>query len=130
MGIDVDRSSLFIDGGWVPSTGRGVFEVINPATEQPVGRAPQGTTADMDAAVAAARRAFDLGPWPRMSSSERAEVLARLHEALSGRTQDIAELVTDEVGTPLSLSSMVQSGVLMMFLDYYVGLARERVLRR
>jgi betaine-aldehyde dehydrogenase len=127
MGIDVDRSTLFIGGEWVPSTGRDFFEVTNPATEQVMGRAPRGTNADMDAAVTAARHAFDHGPWPTMSSSERAEVLSLLHMSLTARTQDIAELVTDEVGTPLMLSSMVQAGAPLMFLDYYVGLARERV---
>jgi betaine-aldehyde dehydrogenase len=127
MGIDVDRSTLFVGGEWVPSSGRDFFEVTNPATEQVLGRAPRGTAADMDAAVAAARHAFDHGPWPTMSSAERAEVLSRLHTSLTARTQDIAELVTDEVGTPLMLSSMVQAGAPLMFLDYYVGLARERV---
>jgi betaine-aldehyde dehydrogenase len=127
MGVDRERDTIFIGGQFAPAVGRERFEVVNPATEQVVGHAPKGTTADMDAAVAAARRAFDDGPWPKMSTTERAEVLARLHASLSARTQDIAELVTDEVGTPLTLSSMVQAAAPLMFLDYYVGLAKTRV---
>ncbi|GAC1374370.1 MAG: aldehyde dehydrogenase [Acidimicrobiales bacterium] len=126
MGIDVDRNTLFIGGEWLPSTGGEFFEVVNPATERVIGRAPRGTRKDIDLAVAAARRAFDQGPWPTMTSAERAEVLARLHTSLGARMQDIAELVTSEVGTPLMLSSMIQAGAPLMFLDYYVGLARTR----
>lgn len=126
MGIDVDRNTLFIGGEWLPSTGGEFFEVVNPATERVIGRAPRGTRKDIDLAVAAARRAFDQGPWPTMTSAERAEVLARLHTSLGARMQDIAELVTSEVGTPLMLSSMIQAGAPLMFLDYYVGIARTR----
>ena len=55
---------LYIDGTWTDASG-GTFDVLNPATEEVVARAPNGTRADLERAIAAARRAFDEGPWPR-----------------------------------------------------------------
>ena len=61
------HDKLFIGGEWVAPAGTDVIEVISPHTEEVVGRVPEGTTADIDRAVAAARTAFDEGEWPRMS---------------------------------------------------------------
>ena len=70
-----DRDTLFIDGGWAAPAGTDVLEVVSPHSEQVVARVPEGTAADIDAAVAAARRAFDEGPWPRLSPQERIDVV-------------------------------------------------------
>ncbi|HXH59261.1 MAG TPA: aldehyde dehydrogenase family protein [Iamia sp.] len=79
---------LFIGGDWVAPTGGDVIDVVNPSTEALAGRVPDGTTADIDAAVAAARDAFDHGPWPRMSPKERAEVLAATSGAITADIRD------------------------------------------
>ena len=55
---------LYIDGAWTGSAGDSALTVLNPATEEVIGTVPEGTPADIDRAVAAARRAFDEGPWP------------------------------------------------------------------
>ena len=68
---------LYIDGAWTGSDGDSVLTVLNPATEEAIGTVPEGTVADIDRAVAAARRAFDEGPWPWLSPRERAAVMLR-----------------------------------------------------
>src|SRR3546814_1344648 len=71
---------LYINGEWIDS-GPEREDVINPATETVIGRAPVGTAAAADAAIAAARTAFDDGPWPTMSMAERAAILRRMHRS-------------------------------------------------
>src|SRR5204862_39023 len=80
------------------------IEVINPATEEVMGRAPDATAADVDRAVAAARRAFDEGPWPTMSVDERADALAKAADNLRNRQEEISTLITSEMGSPISFS--------------------------
>jgi len=79
------RSELYIDGKWVKPAKGGTFPVINPATEEVIHHAPFGTAEDVDAAVKAARRAFDEGPWPRLPSAERARYLRAIAEEIRAR---------------------------------------------
>ena len=116
---------LFIGGDWVKSTGSGTIEVISPGTEEPIGRVPDSTEADVDAAVAAARQAFDFGPWPRTSPAERADLLAGVSATIQARSEEIARTITEQNGSPISWSLMGQVFSATMVLDYYVGLARE-----
>jgi betaine-aldehyde dehydrogenase len=120
----IERRELFIDGAFSPSSSSQIIEVRSPADGHVVGSVPEADLVDLDRAVAAARRAFDEGPWPRLTMAERAEYLSRVHAVLNGRQGELAALVTDEVGTPISFSTMVQAMVPMMFLDYYVNLGR------
>jgi aldehyde dehydrogenase (NAD+) len=120
----IERRELFIDGAFTPSDSSERIEVRSPADGQIVGSVPEANLTDLDRAVAAARRAFDEGPWPRLTMAERAEQLGRVHAELNGRQAELAALVTDEVGTPISFSTMVQAMAPMMFLDYYVKLGR------
>jgi len=117
------RDQLFIGGEWVKPQGSGVIEVISPHTEAVIGSVPDASPADLDAAVAAARRAFDDGPWPRMTPEERAEGLKRLSGALQSRAQDIADLISSQNGSPKSWSIMGQVFSSTMVLDTYAGLA-------
>ena len=73
---------LFIGGDYVASSGTETIEVINASTEEVAGRTPEATTADIDRAVAAARTAFDDGPWSRTSPAERAELVGQLREEM------------------------------------------------
>jgi aldehyde dehydrogenase (NAD+) len=115
---------LFIGGEWVEPAGTGVLEVVNPATEEIVGRAPEGTTADVDRAVEAARSAFQSGPWPAMSAAERADVMQRLCELVQANADELANLITAENGAPILFSHFGQVGAAHMVLDYYAGLTR------
>ena len=116
---------LFIGGEWVaPSTDRR-FQVVSPTTEEVIGSAPEAVESDVDAAVAAARRAFDEGPWPRTSATDRAEVMARLHQLFVERSNDLAELITAEMGAPILFSHFGQVGAAGMVLEYFTNLTRS-----
>ena len=89
--MSLDRDTLFIDGGWAaPATTR-TIEVISPHTEQVVATVPEGTIGDIDAAVAAARHAFDHGPWPRMTPAERIDVVAAFSGLYAGKMAEMAD---------------------------------------
>ena len=119
------QDRFFIGGEWVEPVGTATIEVTAAATEEPIGRVPDGTDADMDRAVAAAREAFDSGPWPRMAPAERADVMARISQGLQARMQEIGETISSENGSPISWSVMAQVFASTMVIDYYAGLARE-----
>jgi aldehyde dehydrogenase (NAD+) len=114
---------LFIGGEWVQPEGNGTIEVVSPSSEEVIGVVPDGTPADMDKAVGAARRAFDEGPWPHLSPVERAEVLNRLSQALQGKAQDLADVISAQNGSPKQWSIMGQVFSATMVLDTYVRLA-------
>ncbi|KDA05322.1 aldehyde dehydrogenase [Microbacterium sp. CH12i] len=99
--------------------------VINPADLSVVGTAPDGGAADVDSAVRAARLAFDEGPWPRMSGAERADWMERLADELERRGSEFAALVTDEIGQPVGLSSVMNGIVPGSHLRYYADQARQ-----
>lgn len=102
-----DRDDLFIDGQWVKPAGSEIINVIDPATEQVIGHVPAGSAEDVDAAVTAARRAFN----PLISIEERRDRLTRVIEAMEKRLPDIAETITREMGAPIRISQTVQTQV-------------------
>jgi aldehyde dehydrogenase (NAD+) len=112
---------LFIGGRWDAPAGGGVLEVRSPATREVVGQVPLATTADLDRAVAAARRAFDDGPWPQLSLAERAGHVARLAEALRPRAGELDRLVPLESGIPVCFASGSSA---LPLVDYYVEVAQ------
>jgi betaine-aldehyde dehydrogenase len=119
------KDKLFIDGQWIDSTGSGTIEVIEAATEQVMGTAPDGTTADIDKAVAAARRTFDDGAWTGTTPAERADIMAALSAQIQGRYEEIAQVITRENGSPISFSIMAQVFAATMVLDYYTNLTKS-----
>jgi aldehyde dehydrogenase (NAD+) len=104
-----DRDKLYIDGAWVPSEGTGTIDVFDSTDGSVIGRIPEGTAADVDRAVAAARAAFD--EWARKTPEERAKACTRIAEGLGARTDEIATTVTREAGMPKYLSTIVQAGL-------------------
>ncbi|OCJ07963.1 aldehyde dehydrogenase [Rhizobium sp. AC44/96] len=95
------KDKLFIAGQWVAPVKGGSFDVVNPATEQTIHRAPAGTAEDIDLAVTAARQAFDVGPWPRMSGRERAVILRRIADIILAEKHALAHLEVLDNGKPL-----------------------------
>jgi aldehyde dehydrogenase (NAD+) len=93
---------MFVGGAWVPARGEGRNPVTDPATGEVWGSVPDGSADDVDAAVAAARDAFDAGPWPRLSPSERAAYLTRIAEEIEARAEDLALTNTRENGSPIT----------------------------
>src|SRR5439155_14824775 len=91
-------NEVLIGGQWTPALDGRTIPVISPATEEPIAHVSLGGVQDIDRAVRAARSAFDEGPWPRMSPHKRAAVLARASELLMVRHDELAELISREVG--------------------------------
>ncbi|MEU8345105.1 betaine-aldehyde dehydrogenase [Actinomadura meyerae] len=118
-----EHDRLFIGGEWAAPAGTATIDVISPHTEEVIGRVPEGTEGDIDAAVAAARRAFDEGPWPRMTPAERAEIVGRLSAIYAERQQEMADLCTAQMGSPIMFSVFGQAAIPQMVLQYYVDLA-------
>ncbi len=118
------RDRLFIDGKWQAPAKGGTFPVIDPATEELVHRAPAGTKEDIDAAVKAARLAFDQGPWPRLSGRERAKVLRRISDIILARKHDLARLEVIDNGKPLPEAIWDMEDTAGCFA-FYAGLAEE-----
>ena len=114
------KDAFYIGGTWVPAPGREPLAVIDPATEEQVSSVPAGQPEDVDAAVVAARAAFE--PWAAKTPAERAGVLCAAADALEARTDDIALLISTEMGTPLSFSKAVQVGNPVRVLRSYATL--------
>ena len=89
---------LFIGGKWVEPSTSEVIEVHSPATGELVGKVPLAAQADVDAACAAARKAFDDGPWPHLSPEERAEILGRAVKLMEERADELKFLLAAETG--------------------------------
>ena len=101
-------NAFFLDGAWVSATGRDTLAVIDPATEQQIASVPAGTEDDVDRAVVAARAAFE--DWAALPSTDRAALLSAAADALEARTDEVALLISTEMGTPLTFSKAVQVG--------------------
>ena len=109
--MDIPFTSIdgvYIDGRWQSVAPGSREDVLNPATEEVIGRAPVADAAAAEAAIAAARRAFDHGPWPTMSMTARIEVMRRMHAALYARRAQIASLIVAEVGCAQSVTNLMQ----------------------
>jgi aldehyde dehydrogenase (NAD+) len=103
--------NLYIGGAWSEPSGTEPLEIRSPHDGSLVGTAAQASPSDIDRAVAAAREAFDHGPWPTLSPKERQEYIARFNELHAARATEIAELVTAENGTPAWFTSGLQSSL-------------------
>ena len=90
------RDKLFIGGEWVEPAGDGSIEVVNPTTEEVIGRVPEGTPRTPTAPCAAARAAFDA--WSQTPPDERAGFCAAIGEKLGERGDELAALITTELG--------------------------------
>lgn len=116
--------SLFIGGAWVAPESDATLDVITPITEQLYFTVAEAQEADINRAVAAARRAFDEGPWPRMSPAERAHFLRAIARALAERSSDISRIWTSEMGIVHSIADRVTSSIGGAY-EYYANLADE-----
>ncbi|MGW6059300.1 aldehyde dehydrogenase [Streptomyces sp. NPDC055189] len=121
----VEHGQLFIGGELVDPLGKDVIEVISPHTGQVFARVPHAAPADVDRAVATARKAFDEGPWPRMTLDERMEVITKIKDAFAVRHEEIARVISSENGTPYTSSIMVQALAAMMVWDSALTVARN-----
>ena len=123
--MTLDRTDLFVGGAWTAPATSEQIEVISPHTEQVVARVPAASPADIDAAVAAARRAFDHGPWPRMAPAERIAIVQRLSDLYAAKLGEMAELMTVEMGSPISFSNLAQAPAPWMQIQAFLAIAQE-----
>ena len=127
----LDRTHFFIDGQWVAPSGSEQHQALEAATGELLGTASLGTDADIDAAVSAARRALDTGPWGRTTAIERAEAMHRFAAALSTRAEATSKLVSQENGMPITLScafnGAAPAGMLQMYAEMVKTVALEEI---
>jgi len=105
--------------------GRDVIEIISPHDETLVGTVPEGTEADVDRAVTAAPDAFDNGDWPRMAPAERIAIVSKFAELYAAQMMDMAAVITDEMGSPISFSQLAQTPAPWMMLNTFIQVATE-----
>jgi acyl-CoA reductase-like NAD-dependent aldehyde dehydrogenase len=117
------RDRLYIGGEWVEPAGDGTIEVVNPSTEETVGRIPEGTPEDAERAVAAARAAFE--EWSSTSPAERVKYLMAIATKLGERSEELAALIATEMGMPLKLARIIQVGLPTMTFGSLARLVDE-----
>ena len=103
------RQQIYVGGNWVDSAGDGSIDVVNPSNEEVIGSVPDGVSADIDAAVAAAREAFP--GWAATPLEERLGYIEKLADQLGARSEEIGELISREVGMPGKMAVMIQAGL-------------------
>lgn len=118
------QTRLYINGEWVAPAEGGTLPVIDPAIEEVFHHIPAATAPDAEAAVAAAREAFDNGPWPRMTGAERAKYLRAIAQGIRDRLPELAHMETRDNGKPLPESEWDLSDAAGCF-DFYADLAEE-----
>src|SRR3954453_2863576 len=107
--VSIERKQLYIGGEWVDPSGDKTIDVVNATTEEVMGHIPEGGAEDVDRAVKAARAAFDA--WSQVPAVDRAELCAAVAVRLQDRAEEIATLISQEMGMPLSLSVAIQAGL-------------------
>lgn len=116
------QDRLYIGGELVTPSSTNTIDVINPYTEEVCGRVPDANEADIDAAVAAARHTFDTTDWSTRPASERAEILTRASALIDGRMDELAQVISTEMGSPIGWGLFGQVLAPKMIMDFYAGL--------
>jgi len=123
MSIPLHRDSFYINGAWVKPRSSEVIEIISPRTEELFGSCPGAGPEDIDAAVEAARAAFDRSEWPYLDVAERAEYLRKIAAHLREQGPDIAKLISSEMGGPMARLGRFPGAPADM-CDYYADLGQ------
>jgi len=116
---------MLIDGVWVEAVSGKTFPVYDPATEEIMAHVAEGDKADVERAVQAARRAFDAGPWRKVTPSERGRMLWRLGDLLEARLEEFAQLETLDNGKPLKIASAADVPLAVDMFRYMAGWATK-----
>lgn len=124
-GTTFPRGRLFIDGQWRDASDGGRMDVFAPATGHKLTDVARATTADVDAAVTAARAAFDSGEWSGMSTRQRARILQRAYEIMRARTEEIAQVESADVGKPITFARVVDVNNAAELYEYYASLGHH-----
>src|SRR5256712_846490 len=116
---------LFIAGAWRPAVSGETYQTINPATEEPSATVAKGDERDIDLAVAAARTAFDRGPWPRMTAAERGRIVWKLGDLITQHLDEMARLESLTTGKTMFDSGKVEIPFAAEVFRYYAGWATK-----
>ncbi|MGO8870742.1 MAG: aldehyde dehydrogenase [Acidimicrobiales bacterium] len=116
---------LFVGGAWAAPSTDDVIEVVSPHTEEVIATVAAAGPDDVDRAVAAARGAYDEGPWPRLDPKERIDAVRRLAALYAARRREMAELITAEMGAPISFSKFAQATLPMMVMNGFADLGDD-----
>jgi aldehyde dehydrogenase (NAD+) len=119
----VKDQPMLIGGKWVDSQSGKTFETVNPATGEVICRVAEGDKADIDLAVKAARKAFESGPWPKMTASQRGRLMHRLADAIENNLDELAALETLDNGKPIGDSRAADLPLTVKCYRYYAGWA-------
>src|SRR5688500_19581821 len=114
----------YIDGRFAAPHSPRLLDVIDPATQEVIGQVSDGDAGDVNAAVAAARRAFDTGPWPAVTGQERGRILFRLAQIIREHAAELAELETRNNGKPIVEAEFDIADAATCF-EYYGGMATK-----
>lgn len=120
-----EHDSFFIDGAWRKAEGGNRFTVVSPASGEPIGSVPSASTRDIDAAVAAARHAFDTTDWSRRPAAERADLCEALAQKIHERKEEFVDLVVDELGCTSMLAEVYQAVAPTLHWNYNAAVARS-----
>ncbi|HVY60180.1 MAG TPA: aldehyde dehydrogenase family protein [Planctomycetota bacterium] len=121
--MSLKPGKLLIGGEWRDAASGAAFTTINPATEEVLAEVAEGREADVELAIRAARKAFDEGPWPRMSGADRAKALWKLADLIESKAKEIAELETLDCGKPITDTTRVDIPLTVAVFRYYAGFA-------
>ena len=116
---------MLIGGEWVESASGKLFDTYNPSTGDVLTRVAEGDRTDIDRAVTAARKAFDSGPWPNMSPSERGRLLWKLADLLEQHLEEFAELESLDNGKPVSVARVADVPLAVDLFRYMAGWATK-----
>jgi len=116
---------LFIDGQWCDAASGKTFETPNPATGETLARVAEGGTEDIDRAVRAARRAFDEGPWGRMTPSERGRIIWRIGDLILQHADELAQLEALDNGKPFAVAQAADVPLAADLFHYMAGWATK-----
>ncbi len=121
--VKVRQTKMLIDGKWTNSASGKTFETLNPATGDVIANVAEGDAADVDKAVKAARRAFEKGPWRKMSARERGKCINRLADLIEKNMEELAMLESLDNGKPLADSKAADLPLVIDCYRYYAGWA-------
>jgi aldehyde dehydrogenase (NAD+) len=119
----IRQTNMFIGGKWVESQSGRRFKTINPVNEEVIAEVAEGSPADVDAAVKAARAAFDSGPWPKMDARDRGRLMNKLADLMEANLDELAALETLDNGKPIADARAADLPLSIDCIRYYAGWA-------
>src|SRR2546430_7771717 len=127
--MELEYDSLYVGGEWIKPASSSEITVVSASTEQVIGHVPEAVEADIDAAVGAARRAFDdPNGWAHWQPAQRAAAMERLASALDKRAEEMVRRIGSQNGMPVAVGSQLEAVFPALLLRYYAGLVKDDTL--